>query len=180
MSSHCLRPARLRLSGAICATPAPAASPTRLLRLGLLLPLMLLLAACAPYGPSFEPPSVRVVGVRPLESDTLAPRFEITLRVLNPNAKPLALRGLSYDLTLDDFDVVEGVASDLPEVPGYGEVDVRLAATVSVVEGLRFVTGILRESRVEDVTWRLRARLDVGGLLGPIRIEERGELRLNR
>jgi LEA14-like dessication related protein len=145
-----------------------------------MLMVVLLLSACASLQPSFETPSVDVVSVRPLTSSEIAPRFEITLRVVNPNSSELKLRGMSYKLALDDLDVVEGVASDLPVVPAYGEGDVRLEATVSLIDSLRFVSGVLREGRAEDITWRLQAKLDIGALIPPIRIEERGALSMNR
>jgi LEA14-like dessication related protein len=136
-----------------------------------------LCAGCATLSPSFEPPSVKVLGVRPMATGGAVPRFEIDLLVTNPNAGSLSLRGVSYRLYLNDLEVVEGVANELPQVPGYGEEQFTLPATVSLVDTMRFVGGMLRGD-AKDVRWRLAARLDVGALLPPIRVEEEGVMSL--
>jgi LEA14-like dessication related protein len=134
-----------------------------------------ILSACATMKPSFETPTVQVVSFRPLPSEGLAPRFEIGLRVVNPNPDALKLRGMSYDVSLDDYRVVEGAASELPVVPAYGEADINLTAAVSLVDAMRFVNGLIGRTD-RQVEYRLRAKLDVGALLPAIRIEEKGLL----
>lgn len=109
-----------------------------------------------------------------------APRFEITLRVTNPNPSALGLRGLSYTLSLDGLEVVEGVAANLPKVPAYGEKDIPIEASINLIEGLRFASGLMDASRSADVTWRLQARLDVGALLPRVNVREEGVLSLGR
>lgn len=125
--------------------------------------------------PDFETPTVQVMSFRPLPAEGLAPRFEIGLRVVNPNADALKLRGMSYNISLDNYRVVEGAANDLPVVPAYGEALFRLTAAVSLVDAMRFVNGLMTntDGRVE---YRLQAKLDVGALLPSIRIEESGLL----
>ena len=140
-----------------------------------LLPALLVVAGCATLKPSFETPSVQVVSFRPLPSEGLAPRFEIGLRVVNPNPDALKLRGISYNVSLNDNRVVEGAANELPVVPAYGEADVKLTAAVSLVDAMRFVNGLM--SRADgQVEYRLQAKLDIGALLPAIRIEEKGLL----
>ncbi|MEM9386059.1 MAG: LEA type 2 family protein [Pseudomonadota bacterium] len=142
--------------------------------------LVSLASGCSSLNPQFEAPSVRVLGVRPLSSqgNQLVPRFEIDLLVVNPNASSLSMRGMSYRLFLNDLEVVEGVANNLPEVEGYGEANIVLPATLNVVDSVRFVSGMLRGEDT-DVRWRLAARLDVSALLPAIRIEEEGVLELD-
>lgn len=133
------------------------------------------LAACTTLKPGFETPTVQVMSFRPLPAEGLAPRFEIGLRVVNPNPDALKLRGISYNVALNDNRVVEGAASELPVVPAYGEADVRLTAAVSLVDAMRFVNGLI--SRADgQVQYRLQAKLDIGALLPAIRIEEKGML----
>lgn len=151
-----------------------------LLSVSTLAVLALLASGCATLNPQFEAPSVRVLGVRPLSSsqgNQLVPRFEIDLLVVNPNASSLSMRGMSYRLFLNDLEVVEGVANNLPEVEGYGEANIVLPATLNVIDSMRFVSGMLRGNDT-DVRWRLAARLDVSALLPAIRIEEEGVLEL--
>jgi LEA14-like dessication related protein len=133
------------------------------------------MAGCASLKPGFEEPSVKVTAFRPLPSEGLAPRFEIGLRVVNPNPDPLKLRGMSYRVFLDDYEIVEGVANELPEVPAYGEADLKVLANVSLFDGIRLVNDLLSKPR-DQVSYRLQAKLDIGAMLPAIRVEEKGQL----
>ena len=65
--------------------------------------------ACATLRQDFETPAVNVSAIRPLPSDSLVPRFEIVLHIVNPNRSPLRLQGIAYTLALDGHDrVVQG------------------------------------------------------------------------
>jgi LEA14-like dessication related protein len=143
----------------------------------LLLPLLMLSLStgCATLRPDFEQPSVDVVSVRALPSGDLLPNFEIGLRVVNPNATELKLRGVSYKLLLNDYEVVKGVASELPVVPAYGEAQFTLLASVSLIDSFGLVNDLMRQSR-GDLNWRLLAKLDIGALLPAILVEEKGTL----
>jgi LEA14-like dessication related protein len=159
------------------ARPDPNDSPRRPRPYALVLALLFLplLSACATLRPDFEQPSVEVVSVRTVPSGDIAPQFEIGLRVVNPNATELALRGLSYKLFVNDFEVVKGAASELPVVPAYGEAEFKLLGTVSLVDSFRLVNDLMQRSRSE-LDWRLLAKLDVGALWPAILVEEKGTL----
>lgn len=136
-----------------------------------------LLAGCATLQPGFETPKVQVMGLRPLPGEGMVPRFEILLRVINPNAESLNLRGLSYTVALAGEDIIEGVANDLPSVPGYGEAQVKVLAAVSLLAGARLVADLMQGPK-RPVDYELRAKLDVGAMLPTIRIQEKGSLTL--
>ena len=137
---------------------------------------LLCAAGCAtPLRPGFEQPSVKVTAFRPLPTEGLAPRFEITLRVVNPNSFDLVLRGLSYKAFLDDYEIIDGATTALPLLPAYGEADIELAASVSLLEGLRFLNNLLQKPK-DQLRYRLQAKLDIGTLFPALRIEESGVL----
>jgi len=134
---------------------------------------MILAAGCATLRPDFVTPSVNVTSFKPLSSETFTPRFEIGMRVVNPNSSALNLRGMSYKLYLNDFEVVEGAANGLPEVPAYGEAEFKIIATVGLIEGVHFVNDLLQNAR-SKVDYRLQARLDVGAMVPVIPIVKSG------
>lgn len=146
--------------------------------LSLCLLLLTLSTGCATLRPDFEEPSVDVVSVRALPSGDVLPDFEIGLRVVNPNATELKLRGMSYKLLLNDREVVKGVANELPVVPAYGEAQFKLLASVSLIDGFGLVNDLLRQSR-ENLDWRLIAKLDIGALLPAILVERKGMLTMS-
>lgn len=130
---------------------------------------------CAPLRPDFETPSVVVTSFKPLTSQDFAPKFEIGMRVTNPNATKLSLRGMSYKIFLNDHEVVAGASNELPAVPAYGEAEFKVIATIGLIEGIRFVNELLQNAP-NQVAYRLQTKLDIGAMAPAIRIEKTGSL----
>lgn len=130
-------------------------------------------AGCASLRPDFEKPSVGITSFRPLASQGFTPRFEIGIRVVNPNAAELSLRGMSYKISLNGYAVVEGAANELPVIPAYGEAEFTVVATVALIEGIRFVNELLRNASGQ-IAYRLQTKLDVGAMAPAIRLEQTG------
>jgi LEA14-like dessication related protein len=132
-----------------------------------------LVAGCTTLRPDFETPSVAVTSFKLLPSQSLTPRFEIGMRVVNPNSTKLSLRGMSYKVFLNDYEVVEGAANELPVVPAYGEAEFNVIATVGLIEGMQFVNDMLQNAHGQ-VAYRLQSKLDIGAMTPSIRIEKTG------
>ncbi|HEY5790720.1 MAG TPA: LEA type 2 family protein [Gammaproteobacteria bacterium] len=145
-------------------------------RAGLLL-LLLLLAGCAGMQPGYETPTVTVTAFRSLPGDGGLPRFEIGLRIVNPNASALALRGIAYSISLAGHRVIAGVANQLPEVAGYGTGEVTLVADVDLLSGIALVTDLVRNEH-EEIAYSFDAKLDLGALRPALRATREGTLRL--
>jgi len=144
-----------------------------------ILVLLLLLCSCAGLQPQFETPSVSLTSFRLLPSAQLAPRFEIGLHVVNPNLVPLPLQGISYSVSLEGHQLLTGVTSDLPTIPGYGEGDILLQASADLFSGLRLLSELMAQPR-ETFNYELEAKLDIGRLLPSIRVKETGEVKLQQ
>jgi len=134
-----------------------------------------LVAGCTTLRPGFETPSVDVTSFRPLPSHALTPSFEIGMHIVNPNAVRLNLRGMSYKVFLNDYQVVEGAANDLPVVPAYGDAEFKVTATVGLIESMRFVNDMLQNAGGK-VAYRLEAKLDIGAMIPAILVEKTGSL----
>ena len=92
---------------------------------------------------------------------------------MNPNSTELSLRGMSYKVFLNDNEVVEGAANELPVVPAYGEAGFNVIATVGLIESMQFVNDML-QNKHGQVTYRLQSKLDIGAMTPSIRIEKTG------
>jgi LEA14-like dessication related protein len=134
-----------------------------------------LAAGCTTLRPGFETPSVDVTSFRLLPSHALTPSFEIGMHIVNPNAVQLNLRGMSYRVFLNDYQVVEGAANDLPVVPAYGDAEFKVTATVGLIESMRFVNDMLQNAGGQ-VVYRLKAKLDIGAMVPAILVEKSGSL----
>ena len=104
-----------------------------------------LLQGCAGFSPGYETPTVTINSFRTVPSETGLPNFEIGLRVINPNADPLPLRGVAYTVTLNDRELITGVASELPTIEGYSQGDVVLTATPNLIAGIRFISDLMNQ-----------------------------------
>jgi LEA14-like dessication related protein len=127
--------------------------------------------------PDFETPSVTVTSFRMLPSNSMTPEFEIGLKVTNPNAQALSLRGVAYTVSLDGTDLVKGVANELPVIDAYGSGDVTLTASPDVFGGIQFLAALMSDPR-DSVTYSLEAKLDVGSFVPAIRVRDEGEISL--
>lgn len=150
-----------------------ARNPNSGLLLILLCLSVYLSTGCTPLRHDFETPSVGITSFKPLISQGFAPRFEITMRVVNPNAAKLSLRGMSYKLFINDYEVVEGAANDLPDVPGYGEAEFKVVTAIGLVEGIQFVNQLL-QNKTGQFTYRFKTKLDIGAMAPAIRTEKTG------
>ncbi len=144
----------------------------------ILVSTVLMIAGCATLGPDYETPSVNVSAIRALPSDSIAPRFEIGLHITNPNRSALELHGIAYSLKLDGHKILTGVANDLPTIDGYGEGDVTLIATTSLLSSIRFFTDLMNAQR-DTIAYELNAKLDLGGLRPNVHVGEKGEISLS-
>ena len=136
-----------------------------------------LLCACSLLQPGFETPEVRLTSFRVLPSDSVAPRFEIGLHVINPNRRALQLEGLTYSVDLEGHRVLSGVTRDLPLIAGYGEGDVLLQVAADLLNSLSLLTDLLNRPR-ETLSYDLQVKLDVGALTPSIPIHKSGEISL--
>ena len=140
--------------------------------------MLLLLAGCATLQPDFETPAVNVSSIRALPSEGIAPRFEIGLHIVNPNRNALTLQGIAYRLKLEGHEILTGVANDLPTIAGYGEGEVTLTATTSLLSSIRLFTELMNTPR-EAIAYDLEAKLDLGGIRPAIRVSETGSIDLS-
>ena len=139
--------------------------------------LVFSLSACAMLQPGFETPEVRVTSFKILPSETITPRFEIGLHVINPNRSALKLQGLTYSVELEGHKVLSGVTNKLPVIEAYGEGDVVLQASADLINSISLLSDIMNRPR-EMVSYDLKAKLDVGALLPSIWINKTGEISL--
>ena len=69
----------------------------------ILLTLIALLSSCAVLQPNFQTPEVKVMSVQPGAGTGLQQSFDVGLLVINPNAQPLSLVGMTYAIELEGF-----------------------------------------------------------------------------
>jgi len=149
------------------------------LKQSIILLVVIVVVACAPFLPKFEAPSVSVSSFQVVPGNSIVPTFEIGLHVVNPNRKVLKLQGLSYNVELEGYRVLSGASNQLPEIAAYGEGDVLLLAKPDLFSTISLFTDLMNRPR-DKFRFNLDALLDVGGLMPKIRVNKRGEIDLAR
>jgi len=144
----------------------------------LLAVLVAMLVGCASLPSDLDPPKVSLESFRSLPAASGLPRFEIKLRVINPNKQPLDIAGISYSIELLDREVITGVANDIPAIEGYGEGVVTLEAGLQLLEILQLMTG-LGVSRSDPLVYRFAAKIEFNGFMPTQRVQERGEIKMH-
>jgi len=131
-------------------------------------------AGCAGLQLHDESPTVNVTSFRMLPAEGLIPRFEIGLRVMNPNRTELTFHGLSYSVEIEGHKILSGVSNELPAIAGYSEGNVTLFAAVNLLSGVRLITDLMKE-RKESFSYGFKAKLDTEGWRPAIHVQEDGE-----
>lgn len=116
------------------------------------------LSACATIDRDHEKPKVDVIGITKSATDSVALQFTVQLRIVNPNAEPLNLKGLYYELSLDGIDVLNGTANNIPPIEGYNDTVVSISSAASLVNSVRLAARLM-ESTGGELPYELRAKL---------------------
>lgn len=151
----------------------------------LLRPLMLLLsltiAGCAVLSPNFQEPEVEVTSIEPMPAGPGNDlRFRINLRVFNPNNSTLALSGLYYTLSLSGHKVITGTSSNLPPIAPYGQENIAVDATASLVGSIFAAMDLIGSGR-STVPYELEAKLGLkSSILPSIKVRKQGQVDLNQ
>lgn len=138
----------------------------------------LALVGCSTFYQELDPPKVSVESFQTVPTTAGAPRFEIKLRIINPNTQPLDIAGVSYGIEVMGRELLAGVTNEVPPIEGYSEEIVTLSASLQLFELLRFVAA-LGTSGGELLDYKFSAKIDFNGLVPTQRVEERGEIKLN-
>lgn len=140
--------------------------------------LVVSLTSCALMNPNIEPPKVTLESLQMLPPTGMTQRFNIGLRMANPNDRPLKIDGIAYTLALNGYKLVDGVGNDIPEVAPFSEVSFNVQASTNVFEAVRFVNNFLGAQGAEQLDYRLKADLAVSGLPRRLSVEESGKVPL--
>ncbi len=100
---------------------------------GLSLVFALLLQGCASLFTRPESPIVTVTRLEPAEMGLLEQRYQLTLRVQNPNDFELPIRGLTYKLEINDEEFARGVSSEAVTVKPFGEETIKVNVTSNLL-----------------------------------------------
>lgn len=145
-------------------------SSRRIFVLLLLAPITL---GCASWKRGFEDPEVTLVGLRPLSGEDFEQRFEISVRILNPNDEPIEGDGLDVTLDLNGRRLARAVSGESFAIPRLSDEVIVLVGTTHVLDLFRQAVALPNANRFE---YAIRGRLFLDNSPGWLRFSRKGSL----
>lgn len=129
--------------------------------------VFLMVNGCSTLTPNFEKPTVKVVSIALLPGQSLRQGLEVGLLVSNPNNMVLDFAGMSYKLEIEGLNIADGVITQMPQVPAYGEAEVKVPVTFNIFNGLKLIRALSNKPSSEELAYRFEGKLDTGWALLP-------------
>ena len=130
---------------------------------------------CATLFGEQDPPAISMESFRTVTSEESGfPRFEVTLRVANPNKTALKIAGIAYSIEILGKELIMGVTDEVPVIEPYSEELVKLEAGLQVVGILRLMASLGTPPK-EAMDYRFSAQIDFESFLPTQRIDHTGK-----
>jgi len=115
----------------------------------------LLVTACATVPPDMETPIITVANIAPKDVGIFEQRFDMQLRIQNPNDKELSLKGIRCSIELNDQEFGNGMSGQQVTVPRFGSEVVNLEVITGLGSFIRQFQEI-NKSGMGKVRYRLK------------------------
>jgi LEA14-like dessication related protein len=133
--------------------------------------LALGLSGCSLFVPKIEKPTLSVVSVQLLKSDLFHQELKVRMRVQNPNDRALPVKGIAYELDVDDQEFAHGISGASFVVPALGEAEFDMSVSANMASLLVKVLG----QGGDTVEYRITGKVSLSaGLLRSVSFNERG------
>ena len=151
---------------------------TRIQTITLLLIVAFFLNACAGLNPREDFIRVNLSNLKLLDSTLFEQRFEATIRVQNRSQSELHIKGLSYDLTLNDKDFASGVSNKKSTIAPLSEGVITINLT-STLFGLIRQFNSIQELQNKPFKYDLYGSVYTDNELFGVSFSESGEIDLS-
>lgn len=138
----------------------------------------LVLAGCAGMLPKLEQPQVSVASIKLVEPGLLEQRYQVQLRVQNPNAIDLPIDGIQLRVEINDHPFVTGVSPHPVTVPRYGSALIDIDA-VSTLAALARQFKDIDLNHAEAVRYKLSGKVHLSQPSIELPFAEEGEINLS-
>jgi LEA14-like dessication related protein len=125
----------------------------------LLLASIAALAACSSFGPKLVSPQLSLEGIQILSADMFAQQFKVRVKVENPNALEVAVKGIEYDIELMGDSFAEGTTDHSFVLPALGEAEFDMTVNTNFVSSLGRLVSRMKGGKLEDVQYTITGKL---------------------
>jgi len=102
----------------------------------------LLASGCATVPRDIEPPKISIANIAPKDLALFEQRFDVQLRIQNPNDKELGINGLRCEIELNGKEFGNGMSGERVKVPRFGSEVVNVEVITSLGSFLRQVQNL--------------------------------------
>jgi LEA14-like dessication related protein len=142
-------------------------------------PVALVMVSCSTMPREFETLRVHISDMTPKDMTLFEQKFDIKLRIQNPNDVEFDINGLRFDIELNEREFANGMSGRRVTVPRFGSELVDVEVFTTLASFLRQVQD-LNTGAGQKVRYRLKGTAFVespGTFKAPF--EEQGEIELN-
>ncbi|WP_322981524.1 LEA type 2 family protein [Pseudomonas sp. C11] len=153
------------------------AQTIRIISLLMFLGLTSGLAGCSTWMTGgFKDPDVRLIKVDVIKAKLLEQEFRLRFRIDNPNGVSLPVRGLDYDVTLNDIPLAEGSSSEWFTVPAHGHHTFEIPVRTNLWRHVRQVVKMLEKPN-KPIRYSLKGEVKTGMLFSrSVHMSRNGEI----
>lgn len=136
---------------------------------------LLTLNGCAVFNKSYTEPDITLANVEMLKSNLWEQSFRLRLRVDNPNDRSLPIRGMHYQVYLNNMRLATGVTDRAFTVPAYGSEYFELTVRSNIWRHLGGLMDMVEHQ--QPIDYRIDGHLRTGLLWAPrLNLQEHGTL----
>lgn len=146
----------------------------------LILPLLALtvFAGCAGIGRFSEPPYIILSNINLLNMGVFEQRYRIMMRIHNPNDAIIPIKGMSFQIFINEQDFARGVSNKPVIIPEFGEEVIEIDATSDLTSILRQFQDLMAGD-IQKVSYRLTGKAKLENRIRRLPFEYKGELDLH-
>jgi LEA14-like dessication related protein len=137
-----------------------------------------MLGGCSLFVPKFETPQLSVVNVELQKADLWEQRMKVRMRVVNPNDRPIPVKGLTCALEVAGQELAHGVSGASFNVPALGEAEFDMNMTANMASAIIKLLGRGSDAG-DEIDYRVTGKISLSeGLLRSIPFEDHGKFKL--
>ncbi len=139
---------------------------TRISSLMVIFGLFSVLSGCSTWMTGrFDDPDVQLIKVDMVKARLLEQQFVLRFRVDNPNESSLPVRGLDYEVFLNDIRLAKGESSKWFTVPAQGREEFDILVTTNLWRHMKSIVKLL-EKPERPIQYQLQGEAKTGLLFG--------------
>jgi LEA14-like dessication related protein len=124
-----------------------------------------------------EAPKLAVISMKMQSADIFSQRILVRMRVMNPNARELPIKGITYRIEVNDAELANGVSDTPFIVPAMGEAEFDVNLTANLASALSQL--LSKRGSSDTLDYRLVGNVALSsGFLRRIPFDERGSVKL--